>query len=189
MWNANLFDLEFYKFCSDKFKRRYLMKMRSTLLVATALAMGAGVMLSSPAYAVSIKPGNYTITLTGFCDVFTETLASDKITVSGTHSFSSCGYASAPADGWQASMKKTVVEPDTGAFWSLNDGAATVSESDKLATFNLDLKHNVWAVYIDVGSGLLYVRSGVLSWNYSPPSAPFAPAPATPSSNKAAVSP
>jgi hypothetical protein len=172
------------------------MNMRTTLLAAAALVMG-GVMLSGSASAAALKPGTYTVSIKSsdgsftYCDIFTETLATDKTTVSGIHSFNqtSCsGYTSAPADGWLATLKKTIVQPKTGATWSLNDGAATVSEGYKLITYNLDLIHKVWAVYGDTGSGFSQINGGVLTWSFTPPGK-VAPAPTGPTGNKPGISP
>jgi hypothetical protein len=166
------------------------MNMRTTLLAAAVLAMGAGVMLASPAMAGlnNTDSGFWTIKLivpgsspvAYFCDKWIIYPQLDKVTMDATHDATACGgpaNASYVGDGYKVTVPKGVNPNITigGAAWMMSDGPYAAANGLKNLIWNFDIKHSTWDAFEDSGSGLVRTNNGTqftASWTpgtYSPP--------------------
>jgi len=138
---------------------------------ACCLAVAFGTMiLAAPADAAALKPGNYTIAITGSCDTFELTLDADKVLVYGAHDLSACSSPGTyTASGFVAKTSKTVIPPFTGIAWQVT------SANDPNWIFSIDLKNLVIGVEEGTETGETGYGPADITYTYSPPGAAFAP--------------
>jgi hypothetical protein len=146
------------------------MKMRSALLTAASLALSLAV-LPGAANAAALKPGYYTVTIPGYCNLFHLHLDADKITVGGVDDLADgCGFKSGPAIGAISTSNKKILTPNAGIF--IQDGAYPPT-GYPATDFILDLANDTYQGIQDAGNGTVTLFNctttggACLAWKYS----------------------
>jgi len=138
--------------------------------IFSCLALAAGALISSAPANAALKPGNYTVTITGSCDTFELTLDPDKVLVYGVHDLTACANPGTyTASGFVAKTSKTIIPPFTGAAWQVT------SANDPNWIFSIDLVHMMIGVEEGTETGETGYGPAAITYTYAKANAAFAP--------------